>query len=428
MLRMLWENIIDSLHKLGIDYDEGPGKEGAYGPYYQSERLPIYHKYVQELIEKGYAYYCFCTKEDLDGMREEQQKNNLTSRYDGRCKNLTPEEVQKRLHDGVPYVVRLKMPTDKLFVIEDVVRGKVEIESSLIDDQVLLKSDKFPTYHLAAVIDDHLMEISHVIRGEEWLPSTPKHVYLYECLGWEPPQFVHLPLLLNTDRSKLSKRHGDFSVGHYLDMGYLREALVNFVALLGWHPIEDKELFTVQEMVEDFSFDRVNKAGAIFDVTKLDWMNGWYIRNLPIDRIAEEAKPYFIKAGIDISDRKKYLKVIERARDQISTLQDISQHAIMFYQELTFSEEDMGMLQNETAQRVLAYYYAHLQDKDLWTREELHELVKQGITDLEIKGKNYYFPLRLSMFGSVHGPEIPMLIDILGKEEAMKRIKKVLVQ
>jgi glutamyl-tRNA synthetase len=417
------ENLINSLKELGIDYNEGPFKIGPNAPYFQSERLKLYHECVDMLIEKNKAYYCFCSKEELDEMRNKQQENKETTKYDGRCRDLSPEEIKVKLDDKVPYVVRMKMPNDKVFSFDDLIRGNVQIASDLVEDQVILKTDGFPTYHLAAVVDDHYMNISHVLRGEEWLYSTPKHIFLYESLGWEPPIWVHLPLLLNTDKSKLSKRHGDFSVSNYLNQGYLKEAIINFVALLGWHSADDKELFTMDELVSEFSLERIGKAGAIFDITKLEWMNGWYIRNLPLDYIADLCKPYFEKAGIDISDRTKYLKVITRARDQITKLPDVVEHGAVFYKEFVLSEENMAVIKEEGSQRVLSWFADALSGVGEVSKEEVSELIKKGSAELGIKGKGLYAPLRIALFGEAHGPDIPMLVDIYGVSECVRKMR-----
>ena len=292
------ENIIAVLARLGLRPDEGPELGGDYGPYIQSERLAIYQKEAARLLEAGHAYPCFCSSETLAEMRQEQQSRGEFVKYDRRCLSLSKEEVQARMDRGEKHVLRLRMPDKRRFIFEDIIRGRVEIDSSQSDDQVLIKSDGFPTYHLAAVVDDHYMRISHVIRGEEWLSSTPKHIWLNECLGWDAPHWVHLPLILNPDRSKLSKRMNDVSVESYLEKGYLPEALLNFVALLGWHGADDREIYSLDELCSEFSLERVNKAGAVFDLAKLDWMNGWYLRNLPLDDVIRKSIPYFASSGL----------------------------------------------------------------------------------------------------------------------------------
>jgi len=418
------EDLVNSLCELGIDYDEGPHKDGEHTPYFQSQRLEIYHKHTQELIDNGKAYYCFCTKDELDTLRTQQEKNKETTKYDGRCRHLTPKEISDKLAQGIPHVVRMKIGSERAFTFTDAIRGNISIESELVEDQVILKSDGFPTYHLASVIDDHYMCITHVLRGEEWLYSTPKHMFLYEALGWQPPQWVHLPLLLNTDRSKLSKRHGDFSVRNYLGGGYLKEAIINFVALLGWHGADDREIYSLDELVTEFSLERITKSAAIFDITKLDWLNGWYIRNLPLPHICELCRPYFETAGIDISDKVKYQKVINRARDQITKLPDIIAHAEIYYKEFTVSDENLTIIQTPSSQLVIKGFIEYLSgmSSEEITKENITEGIKTLSTQLGIKGKELYFPLRIALYGDCHGPDIPLLVDIYGVEEAVRML------
>ena len=264
------ENLIDSMEWAGITHDEGVfienGKviqKGEYGPYIQSERLDIYKKYLDILLEKGHAYYCFCSKERLDKVREEQKSAGKIPRYDGYCRSLDKKEAETRISNGEEYVIRLKLPESEDIVFNDLVRGKVTINTSDMDDQVLMKSDGFPTYHFAVVVDDHLMKISHIVRGEEWLPSTPKHVFMFNAFGWEAPTYVHLPTVLNKDKKKLSKRQGDVSVTDFKEKGYLPQALNNYLALVGWSPESNEEIFNMDELEKEFSFDRVSKTGGV---------------------------------------------------------------------------------------------------------------------------------------------------------------------
>jgi glutamyl-tRNA synthetase len=420
------ENLVSSLQTMGIDFDEGPGKGGAYAPYFQSERLDIYRRYVDELLEKGFAYYCFCTKETLDEMRDKAQAEKNFFKYDRRCHRLSKDEIEAKLAAGEPYVIRLKMPDDRVFAFNDLVRGDVSIDVNQIDDQVILKSDGFPTYHLAAVVDDHLMKISHVFRGEEWLPSTPKHIYLYECFGWTPPLWVHLPLILNTDKSKLSKRKNDVAVETYLEKGYSKEALLNFIALLGWHPSEDRELFSLDEIIREFSIERVSKAGAVFDLTKLEWMSGMYFRSLPVVRVAEYAVPILEKAGLDISDYAKLLRAVNKAREYITTIDQILEHVEFYYRLKPLAEEDQLMLESEESQKVLAYMSEKYNTENILTDDEIDEYTKSGINEVGIKGKKFYFPLRLALIGQGHGPDMPSIYNILGKEEFINRLRSAI--
>ena len=280
------ENLIKSLNWAGIFYDEGPDVGGDFGPYIQSERLAVYKKYALELVDKGFAYYAFDTSEELGQMRGRQSETfeNKYRRLEMKNQFTVGEaETKKLLQNGENYVIRLCVPMDEEVIFTDLIRDEVIVNSNEVDDQILLKSDGFPTYHLANVVDDHLMKITHVIRGEEWLPSTPKHVLLYKSFGWEIPKFAHLPLLLNKDKSKLSKRQGSVAVEDYIQKGYLKDAFVNFIALLGWNPSGDRELYSIDEFVEFFNIEKVNKGGAVFDTQKLDWMNQQYIKLLPAE-------------------------------------------------------------------------------------------------------------------------------------------------
>ncbi len=286
------ENLLRTLQWSGLEFDEGPGKGGAYGAYVQSERLDVYRKYAEELLAGGNAYYAFDTAEELDTMRKEREKLRLPPKYDRRALKLSPADVKEKIASGTPFVVRMKTPDNESIGFDDVVRGRVEFDSNLIDDQVLLKSDGYPTYHLANVVDDHLMGITHVIRGEEWLSSTPKHVLLYRFLGWEPPVFAHLPLLLNPDKSKLSKRQGDVAVEEYRQKGYLPEALDNFVAFLGWNPGDEREIFSLEDLVKEFSLERVGKSGAVFNVEKLNWLNSQHLRRMSDNAILDAVRAY----------------------------------------------------------------------------------------------------------------------------------------
>ncbi len=418
------ENIISTLNTIGVEFDEGPNKGGEYAPYVQSERLDIYQKYINELIEKGLAYHCFCDKETLDKMRAAQMERKEDPKYDRRCLNLTKEEVQAKIDNGESYVIRLKMPDDRIFSFDDAIRGVVEINSNQVDDQVILKSDGFPTYHLAACVDDHLMEITHVFRGEEWISSTPKHLWLYECLGWEAPKFVHLPLIMNTDHSKLSKRKNDVSVENYLQKGYPVPAIINYIALIGWHTSDDREFFSLADLCQEFSLDRVNKANGVFDIVKLNWMAGMYIREMSNEDLADKCRPFLEKAGYDVSDQRKLLAVMDNAKDRIFCYSQVIEHSQMFYEDLNISEEDSNILAEEDSQTVLKYFIENKDNIPWDNAEELSLFIKEGSKELGVKGKKYFFPLRICLFGSSHGPDIPKLFAILGKEETIDRMKQ----
>lgn len=420
------ENLIRTLQKLDITFDEGPVIGGSYGPYIQSERLDLYRKEAQKLLEAGFAYRCFCTPETLAQMRAEQQNKGEFVKYDRRCLNLTPAEIQAKLAKGEPYVLRLKMPETRIFRFNDIIRGEVEMDSAQSDDQVIIKSDGYPTYHLASVVDDHYMNISYVIRGEEWLSSMPKHLWLYECFGWTPPQWVHLPLILNPDRTKLSKRMNDVAVEDYLEKGYLKEAIINFVALLGWHSADDREIFSLEELCQEFTLERVNKSGAIFDLNKLNWMNGWYLRNLPLDTIVERSKPYFEKENLTIPDFDKLTKIVATARERCTLLSDLAQYSKMFLCPQPLNIEYQDFLKKEDSRKVLFWFHKNLPQEGDVDAERLNQLVQQGISDLGLKGKAFYKPLYLALLHQDHGPELPAIFSILGLKEVHNRIQEAL--
>src|SRR5690606_8278742 len=340
---------------LGIDYDEGPVVGGEFGPYYQSERLEIYKKYALELVEKGFAYYTFETAEELEEMRNMAKLEGRMTSYDRRGRNLTAEEVKEKLDSGIPYVIRLKVPLNEEVKFDDIVKGTIKIDTNMVDDQVLMKSDGFPTYHMANVVDEHLMGITHIIRGEEWITSVPKHIILYRAFGWELPKMAHCPLLLNPDKTKLSKRQGDVAVEDYLAKGYLKEALINFMAFLGWNPGEGEteEIFTVEKLIEKFTLERIQVSGAVFNVEKLDWMNNHYIKEYDIDKLTDLAMPFFVKAGVDVSDREKVKEILDTVRVYLNKLDEIPEHIKMFYQdEISVEGKQKEILEEETSKTV----------------------------------------------------------------------------
>ncbi|MGB9665174.1 MAG: glutamate--tRNA ligase [Ignavibacteria bacterium] len=420
------ENLINTLKWCDLYYDEGPDVGGPYGPYIQSQRLEIYKSYAEELVKKSYAYYCFCSPERLAQLREEQLKQKLPQvKYDKHCLRLTKAEIQEKLEQGVPYVIRLNVPENQVVKFYDIIREEVEFETNNIDDQVLLKSDGYPTYHLANVVDDHLMKISHVIRGEEWLPSTPKHILLYDYFGWEKPQFAHLPLLLNPDRSKLSKRQGDVAVEDYRAKGYLKEALINFVALLGWNAGDDREFYYLDELIEKFSLERVNKSGAVFDLNKLLWLNGEHIRKKTVDDLLPILKEELKKskyANENFPD--DYLKlVIQAMQERIDFVHDILTKSYYFFERPTSYEEKA--IQKNWKTETIEYLNLLINEFDKIenpTKEKFEEALTKTAEALGISKGKLIHPLRLALSGTSAGPGIYDLIYILGKDEVKERI------
>ncbi len=413
------ENLIQTLHVMGIDYQEGPDKDGKSGPYLQSQRLDVYRKHAEKLVQQDDAYFCFCTPERLEALRKEQEAAGEQPKYDGLCRNLSASEIQNKLSENVPHVIRLKMPTEGESHFTDLIRGEVTVRNDLVDDQILVKSDGYPTYHLANVIDDHLMEISHVIRGEEWLLSVPKHLRLYQAFGWTPPQMAHLPLLLNPDRSKLSKRQGDVAVEDFLQKGYLPEALNNFVALLGWNPGTDQEIFSMQELIDQFSLERVNKSGAVFDLAKLNWMNGQYIREMDESRRNQFLLPYLEKAGFDTTDDERSKKIISTVYQRISFGDEIKSKAAIFFSDKLILEDDEAreVLQKPTALTVLETFLQKITSIPEIDVDSFKQVMKEVQQETGIKKQDLWMPIRVAITGVTHGPELPIVMEIFGKKK-----------
>lgn len=422
------QNLINSLKLVGLEYDEGPQIGGDYGPYIQSERTELYRSAANELLEKNAAYYCFCTPQELADQREKQLAAGENSSYSGNCRNLDKETIKKNLESGKEHVLRLKIPQEGELSFYDLVREKVTYPWQQIDDQIIIKSDGFPTYHLANVVDDHLMEISHVIRGEEWLPSTPKHIFIYQVLGWKTPKWVHLPLILNTDKSKLSKRQGDVAVEDFLAKGFLPEALLNFIALLGWHSSGDRELYSLKDLIKEFSLKRISKSGAVFDIEKLKWMNSHYLKHLALEIIAERAESFFLQEGFEIEDKDRFLQLINFARERVNTMAEMPHIAKPFLEKPKFDEPAVQILKRTESIEVLRFWQTHITDCSKVSESLVKDLIKKTTQELGCKGPDLYFPLRLSLFGSTHGPDLPQIIGILGKEKTLQRIKSSLDQ
>lgn len=421
------ENLIRTLNLCGLEYDEGPDKEGPFGPYIQSQRLDLYRKYAMELVEKGFAYPCFCSQERLEAMRARQTERGETPRYDGTCRNLDPQTAKSRM-EIEEYVIRMKMPLDGETVFTDLIRGEIRMPNEMSDDQILIKSDGFPTYHLANVVDDHLMQISHVIRGEEWLPSVPKHITLYRMFGWTPPQFAHLPLLLNPDRSKLSKRQGDVAVEDYLKKGFLPQALINFVALLGWNPGNDQEIFTMDELINQFSLERVNKAGAVFDVQKLKWMNGVYIRNLSDEEYISFAQSFLDGEKKGLIDNEKLKLILLSVKNKIEIGSEIPEKTAIFFAETVEiqGQESREILFSESSRKILPLLQEKLSRIEEVNLDNFQALMKEIQKETGLKGKDLWMPVRVALTGTDKGPELPVIIQVFGKEKIVNILNKMI--
>ena len=429
------DNLLKALYDTGVIPDEGlimgedgkASQKGDSGPYIQSERLELYQKYIKRLLNEGKAYYCFCTKERLDNLRSRQKAAGLTPRYDGHCRNLSEEEIKKRIDAGEPYVIRLKLPENKDIIFHDVVRGDVTINTDDLDDQVLIKADGFPTYHFAVVVDDHLMGITHVIRGEEWLPSTPKHVYLYECFGWKAPQYVHLPNILNADHKKLSKRQGDVAVGDFLDKGYLPEALINYLALLGWSPEDEREIMTLSEMVKSFDLSKVHRSGAVFDREKLDWMNGQYIKAMEDNTLAELIAPYFDDNSISQETFFQYASLIKERIVCLSEAPNSVNEILNGEFDWPTEGEAYEILHAKTVPILYRALNEKLSGESDWSADNIQGHIKAIQKEHKkegVKGKALYMPIRLMLTGVMHGPDLALIMSVLGKDECLKRLTR----
>jgi len=423
MVENAFEKLVNSFDQLSITFDEGPKIKGHNNLYFQSNRLSIYNSEIKKLIDKKYAYPCFCTSDRLDKLRKQLIEDKKTIKYDRHCLQLTDKQIIMKMEEH-PYVIRMKIPSKGEVSFYDVVREKVSINCSEIDDQILIKSDGFPTYHFANVVDDYLMGITHVIRGEEWLPSTPKHVLLYEYFNWKLPKFIHLPLLLNPDKSKLSKRQGDVAVESYLKKGYLSEAIINFVALLGWHPKSDQEIFSIQDLEKQFSIKKIQKSGAVFDLEKLKWMNSQYLMTLPIKEIAKRAKPFFDKNEFDLSNNEKYLKVIDNARNRVNTLSEMPKECIMFYKIMQLENEDKKLINSEDSKALLSIILKSIKLKTDINGDQFKKLLMEIGKLQNISGKKLFFPIRVALYGQSKGPDIPLIFSILGYKEVINRLEK----
>ena len=423
------EVIYQTLRECGMNWDEGPDIGGDYGPYVQSERKALYLPYAQQLVEKGAAYYCFCTKEELDARRQAAEARGEVFKYDKHCLHLSKEEVQQRLDAGVPYVIRLNCPTTGESTYDDVVFGHISFPNDTLDDMVLIKADGMPTYNFANVIDDHLMGITHVMRGMEYLSSTPKYNLLYNAFGWEIPQYVHLTTVMRDAQHKLSKRDGDAYYSDFIAKGYLKEALINYLALVGWNPGTDQEFFTMDELIQSFDIHRLNNSPGIFDVNKLNWMNGQYIAKLPPEKYLEMATPWFdqVLAGKGM-DYKRLAELMQgrtevfcQVPDMIRFLAEMPEfdNALYFHKKMKCDET--------VARENLQWVLPVLEGISDWTEQAIHDAVMAAIAEAGKKNGAVLWPLRIAISGLANTPGGAFEIAyLLGKEETLRRLRQSL--
>lgn len=418
------KSLMTALDWLGLNWDEGP--------YFQSERLEIYKKMALKLVADGKAYYCFCGKERLEKLRIEQAEKKLPPRYDKCCLKLTQKEIEDNLKNNRPYVIRQNIPEEGITEFTDLIRGKVAFENKNLDDSVLLKSDGFPTYHLAVVVDDHEMGITHVIRAEEWLPSTPKHILLYQAFGFSLPAFAHLPMILGHDKKKLSKRHGATSVLQYIKDGYLPEAMLNFLVFLGWNPKTEKEFFRRQELIKEFSLEKINKAGAIFNLDKLLWLNGLYLRHLPLAELVKVGQPYLKPEYLKIAEEEDISleKLWQMSQQRINTLKQINSLCDFAFEEGDYPGEILLPVKSNKEETIKNLESAK---KELERMEEteykakvLRPYFEAYIKKQAFKTNNFLWPLRVSLSGKRASPDVFDILELFGKNKSLKRVVKAL--
>lgn len=420
------EMIFKALRWLGLEWDEGPDVGGPEGPYRQSERSEIYTKHVDQLVASGDAYPCFCTRERLDELRVHQRENKLALGYDGHCRSIAPDEAASRREAGEAHVIRLAMPTEGESTVVDLLRGTISIDNAQVDDQVLVKSDGYPTYHLANVVDDHLMGITHVIRAEEWISSLPKHVRLYQAFGWDLPVFCHLPLLRNADKSKISKRKNPVSINHYRRAGFLPEAMLNYLALMGWTMPDEREEFSLSEFIAEMTLERISLGGPVFDLQKLTWLNGKYLRDLETPEILERLKTQWL------SD-EYLLKVLPLAHERFETLQDFFSYAGFFFTgDVDYDDAALKKLvaKGRTGPQTAKLFRQLLEDVIdpilEWSAETLEDALRRFCEKHEVTAKEIFMPVRIAVTGRAATPPLFDTMEVLGKEVCRSRMRRAI--
>ncbi|MDY6833843.1 MAG: glutamate--tRNA ligase [Chloroflexota bacterium] len=426
------DSILGSLKWLGLDWDEGPEKGGECGPYFQSERLDLYHSYAQHLLDKGHAYKCYCSPERLEQMRTDMaaRKESVRS-YDRYCRNLTNKQISEYESQGITPVIRFKIPLEGQTTFHDLIRGDITFENTELDDLVLLKSDGYPTYHLANIVDDHHMKISHVLRADEWLSSTPRHTLLYKAFGWKPPLFAHLPMILGPDKSKLSKRHGATAVTEFQDQGYLPQTMINFMALLGWSLDDKTEIFSKEELIRHFSIERISKTGAVFNHEKLYWMNGAYLRELSHQDLQQHIMPVLEKGlpphiARPISD--EYVrKIVPLIQERINTFNEAATYADFFFLDDNLEYDPMLLIAKKmdspSTLKVLIAANERLSTVECFDHDLLETTLRSLADELGFKAGQVFSPLRVACTGRTATPPLFETMTVLGKERCLARIK-----
>jgi len=425
--------ILEGMKWLGLDWDEGPGKEGKYGPYYQMQRLPLYQKYTEKLLKNKKAYYCYCTKEELTESRQKQIKEDNPFRYDRHCLNLSEEEKRRYEEEGRKPVIRLKIPAKKI-VFNDLLRGEVNFEGELLSDFVIVKSDGIPTYNFAVVIDDALMDISNIIRGDDHISNTPKQILIYEALGFNLPKFAHLPMIMGSDHTRLSKRHGATSVMEYKEIGYIPEAVVNYIAHLGWSSGDEREIFSLEELVKEFSLDKISKHAAVFSIDKLNWFNSEYLKKRSVDSLVKMVIPFLKEANYikeeNLSPVKlEWLKeVIKLMQGRFKNFSQFIDYADYFFVDKIDIEPQafQSVLNKEGISDILKALKEELSVLKCWDEKSIEDIVREIASSLQIKGGKIIHPIRVALTGKKIGPGLFELIVVLGQEKTIKRLEEAI--
>ncbi|QTN95863.1 glutamate--tRNA ligase [Bacillus sp. LJBV19] len=424
---------LNYLKWLGMDWDESVDVGGEYGPYRQSERNDIYKEYYEELLEKGLAYKCFCTEEELEKEREEQIARGEMPRYSGKHRNLTQKEQEQFLAEGRQPSIRFRVPEGKIIAFNDIVKGEISFESDGIGDFVIVKKDGTPTYNFAVAIDDYLMKMTHVLRGEDHISNTPKQIMIFQAFGWDVPVFGHMTLIVNESRKKLSKRDESIIqfIEQYDELGYLPEALFNFIGLLGWSPVGEDELFTREQFIEIFDVNRLSKSPALFDMHKLKWVNNQYVKALDLDQVVELTLPHLQKAGkvgteLSAEEQEWVRKLISLYHEQLSYGAEIVELTDLFFKdEIEYNQEAKAVLEEEQVPEVLSVFAAKLEELEEFTPELIKASIKAVQKETGHKGKKLFMPIRVAVTGQTHGPELPQAIELIGRETAVRRLKSI---
>ncbi len=423
--------MVDALRWLGLDWDEGPDIGGKFGPYRSMERLDLYRSLVNRLLEDGRAYPCYCTPEELEAEREEMRRRGVMPRYSGRCRHLTAAERRRFAAEGRPFTVRFRVPEGQTVSFDDLVHGTVSFETNGIGDFVIVKSDGIPTYNFAVAVDDHLMQISHVIRGEEHLSNTAIQLLVYDALGFTPPRFAHVPLILNESGKKLSKRDESVVqfVEQYRDLGYVPEAVVNYLALLGWSPVGEREFLSLEELVQEFSLDRVGKSGAVFDPVKMRWLNAHYMRGRSDEELLKLCLPHLVAAGLlsdppSAEDLEWARRAVELYRDQLEYAAQLPELAGWLKSLPDPDPEGERILEDPSARRAADAFYQEVSALSEWTPDGIHAAFKRVQKTTGLRGRQLFMPIRVAVTGRTHGPELPKVLDLLGREVVLGRLRE----